>query len=136
LSETFNVPVPCVRIVGERKRTATLQVAFGAKLVTALVGHVVLCTWKITPLVTSVMLVVIGPASGVVPTFLTVTFCAAPKFPPNNVVNDRDEGVTVILTLRPLSETALSVATSGLVSLLLMVIVPAAAPSTVGWNLT
>ena len=134
----FRVPVPCVRAVGDRKRTLIRHVAPCARLPVAVFGHVdvAFCTSKITPFVTLVMLVVFGPVIAPGPKLVTVTVCVAPKFAPLKVRNVSDEGEAPSFTPLPLNCTTLSDAASGLPSFVLMVIVAVTAPTAVGWNLT
>ena len=74
LSVTFRVPVPAVNAVGDENLTRSTQFAPCARLVAAVVGHVVLCTWNVTPFVTLVMVLVIGPTRAPGPKLVTVTF--------------------------------------------------------------
>ena len=61
VSVIVRAPVPCVSGVGDWNRTRKTQLAPCAKLVVPFVGHVVLCTWKLTPFVTLLIAAVKGP---------------------------------------------------------------------------
>ncbi len=133
LSVMFSVPVPALNAVGDRNCTRIWQVAPCARLVAELVGHVVLSTLNTTPFVTLVNEVVNGPTIGPGPTLPTVTVCAVLKPFPNRTRKFSDEGVLLIFTPVPLSDTG-EPATEALLPV--MVNVPFTRPDVVGENTT